>query len=404
MHSCLIEQWPFAILGQKTVNPMETNTLQLFQQHFAGEPSQYAFAPGRIEFIGNHTDYNGGLVMGAAVTEGITVAVSLRDDNAIKIVSDAGALVEIPLGDFKPLKGSSSWTNYPIGVTKVMQDAGMQISNGYNMAVTSTLPSGAGMSSSAAFELATAKALAALYAFETDTAGFARLGRKAENEFVGMPCGILDQGVSAFGEADALVKIDCATETFSTYPMPKGAHFWVFNSNKKHALVDSAYADRHKECHDALAQLQADYPEAKTLTDISLEQLEASKGKMDALLFKRASHIVGENSRVREVEIGLASDDLKIVGDALFASHESSRLNFENSIEELDSLIDLLKQQPNVYGARLTGGGFGGAVMALTDSEFGQAEADVIAAAYKAKHGLESSIFHTQAGDGAKLL
>lgn len=383
---------------------MHSPSLELFEKNFNCQPSQYAFAPGRIEFIGNHTDYNGGLVMGAAVTEGITVAVSLRDDAVIQLVSEVGSMVEIPLGDFAPLKGNSSWTNYPIGVAKVMRDAGMQIPTGFNISVTSTLPSGAGMSSSAAFELATAKALAALYGFETDTAGFARLGRKAENEFVGMPCGILDQGVSAFGEADALVKIDCATEKFSTYPMPNGAHFWVFNSNKKHALVDSAYADRHKECHDALAQLQTDYPEANTLTDISLEQLEASKGEMDALLYKRASHIVGENSRVREVEVGLASDDLKMVGDALFASHESSRLNFENSIPELDTLIELLKQQPNVYGARLTGGGFGGAVMALTDSEFGQAEADVIAAAYKAKHGLESSIFHTQAGDGAKLL
>jgi len=383
---------------------MDTTTLELFDQHYNSQPTHYAFAPGRVEFIGNHTDYNGGLVMGAAVTEGITVAVRLRDDAIISIVSDAGDLVKIPLGDYKPLKGSASWTNYPIGVTKVMTDAGMATPTGYNMAVTSTLPSGAGMSSSAAFELATAKALAALYDYETDTAGFARIGRKAENEFVGMPCGILDQGVSAFGQANHLVKIDCATETFSTYPMPKGAHFWVFNSNKKHALVDSAYADRHKECHEALAQLQADYPEANTLTDINFEQLEASKGKLDPLLYQRASHIVGENTRVRKVEIGLASGDLSIVGKALCASHESSRVNFENSIEELDTLVELLKLQPSVYGARLTGGGFGGAVMALTDADFGQAQADVIAAAYEAKHGLQPSIFHTRAGDGARLL
>ena len=178
---------------------MKQTTEQLFAINFAGEPAHYAFAPGRIEFIGNHTDYNGGLVMGAAVTEGITVAVSLRDDDRIQIVSDAGDLVEIRLGNYTPLEGSNSWTNYPIGVTKVMTDAGMQTPTGYNMAVTSTLPAGAGMSSSAAFELATARALAALYGFETDTAGFARIGRKAENEFVGMPCGILDQGVSAFG-------------------------------------------------------------------------------------------------------------------------------------------------------------------------------------------------------------
>lgn len=383
---------------------MSKPTQQLFQQHFTGAPAHYAFAPGRIEFIGNHTDYNGGLVMGAAVTEGITVAVSLRDDDKIRIISDAGDLVEIGIGDYSPLEGADSWTNYPIGVTKVMTEAGMQTPTGYNMAVTSTLPAGAGMSSSAAFELSTARALAALYGFETDTAGFARIGRKAENEFVGMPCGILDQGVSAFGKADHLVKIDCASESFAVEPMPKGAHFWVFNSNKKHELVDSAYADRHRECHEALAQLQAEHPEAATLSQISAEQLEAAKEKLDPILYRRAAHIVGENARVRAVEAALAEGDLRAVGEALNQSHTSSRVNFENSIEELDTLVELLKLQAHIYGARLTGGGFGGAVMALTDAEFGQAHADVITAAFEARHGIKPSIFHTRAGDGVRLL
>jgi len=383
---------------------MHETTEQLFAIHFTGKPTHYAFAPGRIEFIGNHTDYNGGLVMGAAVTEGITVAVGRRDDAIISIVSDAGDIVEIGLADYSPLKGPSSWTNYPVGVTKVMTEAGMRTPTGYNMAVTSTLPAGAGMSSSAAFELAAAKALAALYGFETDTAGFARIGRKAENEFVGMPCGILDQGVSAFGKADHLVKINCATETFAVEPMPEGARFWIFNSNKKHALVDSAYADRHRECHEALAQIRLKHPDAKTLSCICPEHLEAAKDELDPLLYRRAAHIVGENARVRAVETALAEGDLNAVGEALNASHESSRVNFENSIEELDTLVELLRLQPHVYGARLTGGGFGGAVMALTDAEFGQAHADVITAAFEAKHGLKPSIFHTRAGDGARLL
>lgn len=379
-------------------------TKQLFKQHFSGTPAYFAFAPGRIEFIGNHTDYNGGLVMGAAVTEGITVAIGLREDPSIHLVSECGDPAQIPLGNYQPLEGNASWTNYPIGVTKVMSEAGMSTPTGYNLAVTSTLPVGAGMSSSAAIELATARALAALYGFETDTAGFARIGRKAENEFVGMPCGILDQGVSAFGRVDHLVKIDCATEHFSTKPMPGGAHFWIFNSNKKHALVDSAYADRHRECHEALAQLQKDYPEAQTLSEIGQSQLEASKSKLDDVLYRRAAHIIGENDRVRAVLSALLGGDLQAVGAALSASHESSRHNFENSTPELDTLVELLKLQPTVYGARLTGGGFGGAVMALTGPEFGQAQADVIAAAFEAQHGIQPSIFHTRAGNGAKLL
>lgn len=384
---------------------MDTSkTQQRFQENFSAAPAHLAFAPGRIEFIGNHTDYNGGLVMGAAVTEGITVAISLRADALIHLVSEIGDPMQIPLGNYAPLSGAASWTNYPIGVTQVMSEMGMAMATGYNLAVTSTLPVGAGMSSSAAFELATAKALAALYGFETDTAGFARIGRKAENEFVGMPCGILDQGVSAFGRADHLVKIDCATEDFATEPMPGGAHFWIFNSNKKHALVDSAYADRHRECHRALAGLQTDYPDATTLSQISQSQLEASTSKLDDVLYRRAAHIIGENDRVRAVQSALLNGDLAAVGAALSASHESSRCNFENSIPELDTLVDLLRLQPTVYGARLTGGGFGGAVMALTSPEFGQAQADVIAAAFEAQHGLQPSIFHTRAGDGARLL
>ena len=241
---------------------MKEQVAQLFASTFGADASHFAFAPGRIEFIGNHTDYNGGLVMGAAVTEGITVAVGPRADRRVQLVSDQGRPVEVPLDNPRPLTGRDSWTNYPVGVTAVMAELGVSMSAGYNIAVVSNLPTGAGMSSSAAFELATAYALAALYGYETDKAGFARIGRRAENEFVGMPCGILDQGVSAFGERDHLVRIDCATEVFSTMPMPEGAHFWIFNSNKKHALVDSAYADRHRECHEALEQLREIHPDA----------------------------------------------------------------------------------------------------------------------------------------------
>lgn len=383
---------------------MKTKAIHLFASTFGAEPGKLAFAPGRIEFIGNHTDYNGGMVMGAAVTEGITVAAAKRQDRAIQLICERGSLVEAHLDALGPKQGGDSWSNYPVGVTKVMLESGMEMDAGYNIAVVSNLPIGAGMSSSAAIELATAQVLAEFYGFETDKAGFARIGRKAENDFVGMPCGILDQGVSAFGQPDHLVHIDCATETFSTIPMPEGTHFWIFNSNKKHALVDSAYADRHRECHEALAQLQQHYPEAKTLSDISLDQLEAAKNELDGLLFRRASHIVGENARVVAVKSALAAGDLSAVGEALTTSHLSSRDNFENSIPELDFLVQALAEQKNVYGARLTGGGFGGAVMAFTSADFSLNQAHEVAAAYSAEFGFQATILHTQAGPGATLL
>ena len=382
---------------------MKTKATQLYRSAFSDAPTQFAFAPGRIEFIGNHTDYNGGLVMGAAVAEGITVAVAKRKDRQIHLICEQGQLVETSLDTLELMQGEASWTNYPVGVTKVLLDSGMSMACGYNLAVVSDLPIGAGMSSSAAIELATAYALAALFGFEADKAGFARIGRRAENEFVGMPCGILDQGVSAFGQADHLVSIDCASEQYSTIPMPVGTHFWIFNSNKKHALVDSAYADRFKECHDALALLQHRYPEAKTLSEISPEQLEAAKGELDELLYRRATHIVGENTRVRAVQAALTAGDLSSVGAALAASHESSRVNFENSIPELDFLVQELSKDANVHGARLTGGGFGGAVMAFTRAEFGLNHARVVANAYCEHFGFQATILHTRAGQGATI-
>lgn len=383
---------------------MKTKATELYTSTFGGVPTQLAFAPGRIEFIGNHTDYNGGLVMGAAVEEGVTVAASRRDDRQMHLICERGSLVEAQLDKLEPMQGDASWSNYPVGVTKVLLESGVSMDCGYNLAVVSDLPIGAGMSSSAAIELATAYALAALYGFDAGKADFARIGRQAENEFVGMPCGILDQGVSAFGQADHLVRIDCATEDFSTIPMPAGTHFWILNSNKKHALVDSAYADRHKECHEALAQLQARYPEAKTLSDISLDQLKEAKEEMDELLYRRACHIVGENARVRAVQEALASGDLSAVGAALTASHESSRVNFENSIPELDFLAEALSQEPNVYGARLTGGGFGGAVMAFSGPDFSINQARAVSESYCEQFGFQATILHTKAGAGATLL
>jgi galactokinase len=342
--------------------------------------------------------------MGAAVTEGITVAASKREDRQIQLICERGSVVNADLDRLEPMDGDASWSNYPVGVTKVLLESGMSMDCGYNLAVVSNLPIGAGMSSSAAIELATAYALAALFGFDASKADFARIGRKAENEFVGMPCGILDQGVSAFGLADHLVRIDCATEDFNTTPMPEGTHFWIFNSNKKHALVDSAYADRHKECHDALAQLQVRYPEARTLSEISQMQLEAAKDDLDDLLYKRASHIIGENARVIAVQEALAAGDLSAVGAALTASHESSRVNFENSIPELDFLAQTLAKEANVYGARLTGGGFGGAVMAFTSANFSLNQARSVTDAFCDHFGFQATILHTQAGPGACLL
>nr|MBQ6534916.1 galactokinase [Opitutales bacterium] len=224
-----------------------------------------------------------------------------------------------------------------------------------------------------------------------------------ENHFVGMPCGILDQGVSGFGKKDSIVFIDCLTEEFSAYPLPKGCKFWLFNSTKKHALVDGLYAARHNECMEA-AKILSDGGEPRPLRAFSADDLEAAKGKMTDVVYRRAKHVIDENERVMKTKDFLLAGDIRSVGKMLNASHESSRTLFENSCDELDCLVELLSGARGVFGARLSGGGFGGAVMALADSSFTSADADAVSKAYEAKFGKKPSVFACESGDGAKVI
>lgn len=377
----------------------------LFEECFGRSPEAAAAAPGRLEFIGNHTDYNGGLVMGVAVDRGVACMVAKRDDDRLVFRSgEMSSEAFTTLGEIVPFSGESAWANYALGVFDQLLKAGMTANTGFDMAVTTTLPFGAGMSSSAAFELSSGLALGALYGFEQSTADWARLGRRAENQFVGVPCGILDQGVSAFGKKDHLVRIDCTTESFSRVRLPQGLHFWVFNTGVKHALLDSLYATRHKECMDALQILQKAQPDLVNLSATTSQFVISQSEALGDTLTKRARHIAEENARVFKMEAALAAGDLAAAGALLTASHESSRDLFENSVPELDFLVAQLRDAPGVYGCRLTGGGFGGAVMAVTAPGFSEKDAEAVAKAYEAKFDHAPSIFHTLSGDGARRL
>jgi len=378
---------------------------KLFTHHFAREPDVSAVAPGRLEFIGNHTDYNGGTVLGVSVDRRVSVALGRRQDRAVRLWS--GTLrreVVADLDQLQPLEGEDGWANYALGVLDELIKAGMETPGGFDLAVDSDLPAGAGMSSSAAFELSAGYALTALYDFAINREDMVRLCRRAENHFVGVPCGILDQGVSAFGQENALVKIDCRREIFSSLPLSQGVHFWVFNTAKKHALLDSLYATRHRECMEALQRLQKEFTEATCLAEITLPQLEESRILLDRVHYHRAHHVISECARVLAVEEALGEGDLKEVGRLLYASHASSRDDFENSIPELDYLVEELRQEDSVWGARLTGGGFGGAVMAVTNDDFDQATAESIAGAYLERFGQPAAVFHTRPVKGAGAL
>ena len=378
---------------------------QYFIAQFNATPAFVARAPGRLEFIGNHLDYNGGPVLGAAIDRYVSVAVAPRNDRRIILASESQPVrVESSLDAIVPVQGATSWGNYPLGMLKVMRDAGLEAPHGFNLAVANNLPIGAGLSSSAAIELATGLALAALYRHPLDRKQLAFLGRAAENSFVGMPCGILDQGSSAFGKAGALVLIDCATNDFSTRPMPESTHFWVFNTLKKHTLIDSFYATRNKECMESLAILRRVVPKLANLAAATEEQVEAAREALGGTRFKRALHVVRETARVRDTLAALDMQDIGRVGHNLVASHDSSRELFENSCEELDFLVGRVVQMPGVFGARLSGGGFGGAIMALTDSSFTADAARQLVEDYRAKFGNAPTIFCSRTGDGAALL
>lgn len=379
---------------------------RLFEDSYHCPPTAMAAAPGRIEFIGNHTDYNGGLVLGAAIDREVRVAVAPRHDSQVRLRSSTQRReVQAGLSPLERLGGEDAWANYPLGVLAVLQSEGMVVRHGFDLFVTSTVPAGAGLSSSAAFELATARALGELFDFRPPLERLVQLCRRAENEFVGMPCGILDQGVSGYGRRNHLVQIDCQTLHFQTVPMPEGIHFWIFNTNKKHNLVESLYAERHRQCMDAFAWLARTKPAARCLADFASAEVRLQQPLMPVLLYARALHVTEENERVKAMVPLIEEGRLTEAGSLLGASHRSSKLLFENSIPELDAFVELLTGRAEVWGARLTGGGFGGAVMAMTTGRFDDAQASAVAADFARRFdNCCPAIFHVLTADGARLL
>ena len=377
--------------------------VERFEKYFSKEPQAVGIAPGRIEFVGNHTDYNGGLVMGVAIDKSIAVAASKRDDKKICFANAlTGEKVWSEIGDIKPLPRGLNWANYPLGVFKYMLEAGMEAGCGFDMTDASDLPHGAGVSSSAAIEMSACAALAKLYNFSPSKKEMAQIGRKSENLFLNMPCGILDQGVSCFGKKNSVVFIDCKSEEFEILPLPQNCKFYLFNSTKKHALVDGLYAARHDECMEA-AKVLSRGGEERLLREFTIADLEAKKSRMSENAYKRARHVIEENQRVMLAKKAMLEGDIAALGKILFASHESSRTLFENSCEELDTLVGLLKGQKKVYGARLSGGGFGGAAMALVANDYSRADAENVAKKYAEKFGAPPKIFECFAGDGARI-
>lgn len=382
--------------------PSATTVARQFARLYGHAPSVLACAPGRVEFIGNHTDYNGGAVLGAAINRHVWVAAGPGASGRLRLASSSagGVVTEVAADDSTRRTGSDSWVNYPLGVWHALAHFGLPRPAGCEIFVDTDLPAGAGLSSSAALELGTALVLLRLAG--GDMPGpevLAQVARRAENEFVGVPCGLLDQGTIAWAQPGRLVHLDCRGPVYRTVPFPAGAALRLFDTRHRHALVDGMYARRRGECTEAARLLGVEW-----LASLTPEEFQVHSSMLSGDILLRARHVVEEQARVVETIAALAAGDLARVGGLLTASHRSSQHCFGNTTPELDFLVDRLTSRSGVLGARLTGGGFGGAVMALVTPGFAAAAGQEVAAEFVQAFGHAPVELSLEVSGGAGLI
>lgn len=378
--------------------------IEKFTEYFKTAPAAAAQAPGRLEVLGNHTDYNEGLVLSCAVGQKTRFAVAPVPGRSSCNVTDfrSGEVMSFELKDMDnppPANGCA----YIIGMMNEMRKRGAGFT-GFDAALESDVPLSAGMSSSAALETAVGLALGKAFNFELSRAEWARAGQGVENNFLGLKSGLLDQFSSLFGKKDAIIMSDFRTvEVIDTLPLQPGYLFVVINSMKKHHLVDSDYNVRRENCESAARKLAAIYPGVKTLRDVTPEMLENAAEKLSFLELSRARHVVNECFRVKLAAEILRAGEMEKFGQLLYDSHASSRTNFENSTPELDYLVELSRSVPGCIGARLSGGGFGGITIHLVRADEAETYCNRVCAAYKAQTGIDAEHFICSIGSGAEV-
>jgi galactokinase len=376
-----------------------SSILERFRARFGAEPHVYR-APGRVNLIGEHTDYNDGFAMPAAIEFYCWVAVSAREDRLLSIYSEefsAAADADLDSASHQP---SKTWSDYPVGVALQLEQAGFKL-RGANLLIESEVPMGAGLSSSAAIEVATALALANQSGWSPDSVRLAQLCQKAENEFVGARVGIMDQFVSLHGQENRALMLDCRALSFESLLIPDSVKLVISNTMVKHELASSEYNRRRADCEEAVRRLAKVLPGIRALRDVSLEQLERHRGVLTDVIYKRALHIVTEDARVLDSAEALRSGDIARFGMRMAESHRSLRDLYEVSCRELDLMVDLAYQQKGVFGARMTGGGFGGATINLVDARYAGEFKEKMAKAYQKETGLVPQIYICKPAEGA---
>ena len=371
-----------------------------FQKLYKGQPRIYR-APGRVNLIGEHTDYNEGFVMPAAINFSTFVAITKRDDQVLKIHSDIfKEEAEIDLAqDATP--GRKHWSDYPLGVAIKLKEAGHNIS-GANLLVHGEVPLGSGLSSSAAIEVSTGLALLDISGVEIDRLELAKICQKAENEFVGARTGLMDQFIACFGKADHAVMLDCRSLESRALPLPDEVKPVVCNTMVKHELASSEYNARREQCEEGVRILSQHLPNVNSLHNVTPDDVERFRVELGKVVFKRCLHVTTENNRVLRAANALRDRDLKTFGKLMNESHQSLRDDYEVSCKELDVMVDLAKPIEGVFGARMTGGGFGGCTINLVAVDAVDEFTQTIKNGYAEATGKHPQVYVCSAADGAE--
>jgi len=362
------------------------------------EPRIYR-APGRVNLIGEHTDYNEGFVMPAAINFSTWVTVTPRDDRVIAVSSENfQETFKFDLDD-TPARAKGQWSDYVRGVALTLEQAGYRL-KGAQLQIRGEVPIGAGLSSSASLEVATGYALLQHSGFAIERIELAKLCQRAEQNFVGMRCGIMDQFVACHGREGRALLLDCRSLKYEPLPLPENVRLVICNTMVKHRLAGSEYNKRRSECEEGVRHLARTLPEVRALRDVSLADLESHGRDLPEVVYRRCRHVISEDARVLQAKTALENSDLSVFGQLMNESHRSLRDDYEVSCEELDLMVELAREAHGVYGARMTGGGFGGCTINLVKAQTCADFTDAVAHEYARATGVAPEVYVCRAATG----
>ncbi len=385
------------LINDTSLQAMVDTATAVFREHFEHDPAVLAIAPGRVNLIGEHTDYNDGFVFPMAIERQAVLVASVNNSGRCRLVAADldNEMASFTIEGIAPSKGH--WSTYIKGVVAQFLDNGHPVP-GFDAVLTSNVPLGGGLSSSAAIEVCTATMIEQFLGIQIDPKRKALWCQKAEHDYAGVPCGIMDQFISALGEKDHALLIDCRSQDTEQFPLDDpNIEVLITNSNFKHSLDGGEYAERRSQCEAAAKVLGV-----KFLRDATMDQLVAARDQMDDVTFRRARHVISENDRTQRAADALRRANYAEFGRLMVESHHSLRDDFEVSVPEIDTLVELACEVDGVYGSRITGGGFGGCTVTLVKTEAAQTVIDHVMAGYRDKHGVEATCFTTHAGPGAR--